>query len=784
MEPAVRARTVSFGAFRADLRAGLLYKHGIRLKLQDQPFQVLALLLEHAGDLVTRDEFRQKLWPADTFVDFDTGLNNAVKKLRDALGDSAEKPRYIETLPRRGYRFIASVENGNGHLPISAGAEMNTTPVLPVGPTRRLLNKRRFVVTAFVTFLVVAAMASWRVFFARPVLTETDTILLASFVNKTGDPIFDNSLDKALEVKLTESPFLNLFPEASARATLGMMRHDPGDRVTRELGIEMCKRQALKAVVVPEIAALGSKYLITLEAIDARTQETIAQQQIEAESKERVIAALGKAGSQLRRQLGESLSSIEKHDAPLDFATTSSLEALQSYREGLLQFRYGKLHEAIALLQRAVELDPQFCSAYRALGAVSGNLGDREGARKYHGIAFELKDRRLTQEENFLTTALYHFNITGNMDKAMAELVLYKQTYPRSTIAHNVLGAVYFDLGRTEEALEEFQWAVANARVPAATDSANAAQALMVLDRFDDAKKILDGWWQQRGLLKSGQVEERYRLALFEEDAATMERLAREYAEEDLLWLGLQEQVAFYFGDASKIRSLSETLVNQQRAAQRMENAANELAWHAQLESYLGNFGFAHQMCRQADEASRDSSLALGHCAKALAEAGDVKQAEVLAAKLDRLRPEDTINHKVHLPLIRSIIARQQGNGAKAVELLGPVAQYEQGDSQVPYHRGQAYLAAGEHGRAAAEFKRLIAHRGWNAWEVFAPLARLRLAQTYAKLGDLDSSRKAYDEFFTTWKNAPSTIPILRQAKAEYAILAFTSSIAASASYE
>ena len=213
--------------------------------------------------------------------------------------------------------------------------------------------------------LIVAALATWRVFFARPVLTETDVILLASFVNKTGDPIFDNSLDKALEVKLTESPFLSLFPEADVRETMRTMRHDPNERVTRELGIEICKRQGLKAVVVPEIAAFGSKYLITLEAIDARNQKFIARRQEEAETKDQVIAALGKAGSQLRRRLGESLSSLEKYDAPLDLATTSSLEALQAYRTGQTLYRSGKRREAIPFFERAVELDPQFCSAYR-----------------------------------------------------------------------------------------------------------------------------------------------------------------------------------------------------------------------------------------------------------------------------------------------------------------------------------------------------------------------------------------------------------------------------------
>ena len=213
-----------------------------------------------------------------------------------------------------------------------------------------------------------------------------------------------------------------------------------------------------------------------------------------------------------------------------------------------------------------------------------------------------------------------------------------------------------------------------------------------------------------------------------------------------------------------------------------MENAADELAWHAQLESYLGNYALARKLCRQAGEASKDSNLGLGHCAKALAEAGDVTQAEALAAKLDRLRPEDTLNQKVHLPLIRSIIERERGNAVKAVDLLAPVAQYEQGEPQVLYHRARAYLAAGEHTKAAAEFEKLIGHRGWHDSEVFAPLAQLGLARAYAMQGDRENSRKAYDDFFTTWKDADPDIPILRQAKAEYKKLTATASVAASAS--
>src|SRR5271167_1453203 len=345
MEAAPQTRRTRFGAFEVDVRAGEVYKHGIRLKLQDQPFQVLAVLLEHAGDVVTREELRQKLWPADTFVDFDTGLNTAIKKLRDVLADSAEEPRYIETLPRRGYRFIARVENGD--LPAPVPIEKRLAMVPPVGPRSEPSKKRRFIVAAgFATFLMVAALVTWRVFFARPVLTGSDVILLASFVNKTGDPIFDN-LDKALEVKLVESPFLSLLPEAAVRQTLRSMRHEPDERVTQELGIEICKRQGLKAVVVPEIDAIGSYYLITLEAIDAHSGKSVARQQQETNDKDKVVAALGKAASQLRRQLGESLSSLEKYDAPLALTTTRSLEALQAYRTGVQRNRSGKIAESI-----------------------------------------------------------------------------------------------------------------------------------------------------------------------------------------------------------------------------------------------------------------------------------------------------------------------------------------------------------------------------------------------------------------------------------------------------
>ena len=773
MEAAPQTRRTRFGPYEVDLRSGELYKHGIRLKLQDQPFQVLAILLEHSGDVVTRDELRQRLWPADTFVDFDTGLNSAIKKLRDVLSDSADEPRYIETLHRRGYRFIAPVENGP--QPKSSPVELRVVPVPTLPTPRQPWYQHRLVIAAGIAaLLVVGALVTWRFFFTRPVLTQADVILVASFVNKTGDPIFDNSLDKALEVKLAESPFLSLFSEGNVHQTLRTMRRDPNERVTPELGIEICKRQGLKALVLPEIAAVGNTYLITLEAIDVRNQKPVARSQEVADSRDKVVAALGKAGSQLRRQLGESLSSLEKYNAPLDLATTSSLEALQAYRTGLTPYRSGKTREAIALFERAVELDPKFCSAYDMLGGAYHGVGDEQASRKNFARAFELKDARLTQEENFLITATYYWNITGNLDKEYAVLVLYQQAYPRSVNAANLLGINYLERGKTEEALQQFNWAIEHSPVPAVYYYSNASQALMNMGRLDDAKKLLDEW-AQKGSLFSYQIDMRYRIAFFENDTATMERLAKESSADDIGWLGLQGQFAFLRGDLGKFRSLSEAVVNLQAHESQMENAADELSAHAQLESFLGNYALARNLCRRAGEGDKESATALWRCAEAFAYAGDLPRAEALEAKLDRMAPEDTIQQNVFLPLIRSVVERQRGNAAKAADLLAIAEQYDY-SLDVNYQRAQAYLATGDSAKAVAELQKILDERGAGWWQVYAPLAQVGIARAHAMEGNSEETRKAYDVFFTTWKDADSDIPILRQAKTDYKKLNATAS--------
>jgi eukaryotic-like serine/threonine-protein kinase len=758
-----------FGGFELDLLTGELSRDGTKSRLQGQPLQLLELLLQQPGQLVTREQVQRHLWPDGIVVEFEHSVNAAVKRLRTALGDDAEKPTFIETIPRRGYRFIAHVENGDLAASAIVGEHIAS---VPVSPTLELRNKRRFVVIAVVAAsLMVAAVAAWRVFFARPVLTDADVILVASFVNKTGDPIFDNSLDKPLEVKLIESPFLSLLSEADVASTMRMMRRNPDEPVTQDLGVEICKRRGLKALVVPEIAAIGSTYVITLDAIDAHNQKIIARQQVEANNKDQVIAAVGKAGSHLRKRLGEGLSSLQKFDAPLDLATTSSLEALQAYRSGLTLYRSGKRREAIPFFERAVELDPQFCSAYDQLGRAQHSIGQSQEARASFERAFELKDRRLTQEENFETTALYYSAITGNLEKEATVVLLYRQIYPRSVDAANLLGINYAMMGKTEEALQEFQWAIAHSPAPSSTYNSNAGQALIILGRFDDAKKLLDQWRQQ-GSLTPFQLMLRYRIAFIEHDTATMDRLARETSGEDAPWVHLQMHLAFLRGDVATLRSLSDALVSRQRKANHMENVATELAYHAEEEAYLGNYDLARRLCAQADEAGNNSALGLFKCSHALGQAAETSAAEALAAKLNELFPEDTFQQKVLLPVSHSTIQRARGNLRAAVDLLSPVTQFP--NVVVFYNRARAYMAAGDQAKAIADFQTVIDNPGWPDWELSEPLSQLGLAQAYAKQGGSENSRKAYDDFFTTWKDADPNIPILKQAKAEYKKLTAT----------
>jgi tetratricopeptide (TPR) repeat protein len=341
--------------------------------------------------------------------------------------------------------------------------------------------------------------------------------------------------------------------------------------------------------------------------------------------------------------------------------------------------------------------------------------------------------------------------------------------YPRSVNAANLLGINYALAGRKEEALQQFNWTIDHSPEPSAFAYSNKSQALMSLGRFDEAKAILNQW-QQKGTLFSYQKDMLYRIAFFENDIATMDRLAREAAPDDVGWLQLQMQFAYLRGDIKKFRSLSETAVNLETRGGQTQDAADDLAARGQLESFLGNYALARSLCRHSGAGDTDSAVELWRCAEAFADAGDFTRAEALAAKLNRIAPEDTIEQKVHLPLIHSIVDRQRGSPSEAADLLLQPELYKH-TLDVPYRVGQAYLASNEPAKAAAQFRMVLDARDAGWWQVYAPLAQLGLARAYSAQGDHEKTRKAYNEFFTTWKDADPDIPILKQAKAEYAKL-------------
>jgi DNA-binding winged helix-turn-helix (wHTH) protein/tetratricopeptide (TPR) repeat protein len=395
---------VRFGPFEADRTAGELRKHGIKLKLQELPFRLLVSLLERPGEVVTREELQAKLWPEGTFVDFERGLGTALNKVREALGDSAANPRFIETIPRRGYRFIGEVERNGAPHPSA------TTP--PMRPWR----KKYAMASAVAIVLAVGSAYTWYRTQAKP-LTNQDVLVLADFTNSTGDPLFDGTLREALAFQLEQSPFLKVLDDEVMRQDLQLMGRSPQERVTNDFAHDICVREAEKAMLGGSIASLGKSYAIELKATNCQTGATLARQQAEAPDKEHVLQAIASAAQGMRAKLGESLSSIQKLAPPYFRVTTSSLEAFQSFTAGEGLFLQSRYAEAIPLLQHATELDPNLAFAWIWLASASLNTGGGNRARflEYSDRAWALRDRVSQYERLWLTGSQY--SRTGRWEK-------------------------------------------------------------------------------------------------------------------------------------------------------------------------------------------------------------------------------------------------------------------------------------------------------------------------------------------------------------------------------
>ena len=638
--------------------------------------------------------------------------------------------------------------------------------------------------------LVALGVGAW-LYFARRAhaLTEKDTIVLADFANSTGDAVFDDTLKTALSVALSQSPFLNVLSDNKVAATLKLMTHPPDTKLTPDVARELCQRAESKAYIAGAIASLGSEYVLGLKAVNCQSGDTLAQEQVTAASKEKVLDTLGDAASKLRGELGESLATVQKLDVPLAEATTSSLEALKAYSLGLKAVNEKGSAAALPYHQRAIELDSNFAMGYLAVGYDYSNLAEVGRADEYFTKAFQLREHA-SEREKLHITANYYEVVTGELDKAAQTFQEEIRTYPRWSWAHLELGNVYALQGKYEKAREAFSQSL---RLDP-DDSApygGLANASLTLQRFDEARQIV----QQAQARKLDNLALRnglYALAFLRTDSQAMAEQQQWFTgkpeENDGFSLGSDTEA--YAGHLRRARELTKQSVSSATRTDSKEAGAIWQEIAAQRESAFGN---PVEAKRQAAEGLKLYPASQGvevEAALAFAMLGDAAKAESLAQDLNKRYPLDTQMQSLWLPAIEAQLALNRKNPTEAISDLRAASPIEWGQIQFianlsclypTYIRGEAYLAAGQGKEAAAEFQKVLDHSGivWNCWT--GALARLGVARANAlqartsQGADADAARvralAAYKDFLTLWKDADPDIPILKAAKAEYAKL-------------
>jgi DNA-binding winged helix-turn-helix (wHTH) protein/Flp pilus assembly protein TadD len=755
--PETSKERIRFAEFELKVRTRELWKNGRKLNVQGQPFQILSTLLERPGELITRDELTKRLWPDNTFVDFEHSLNRAVNRLREALEDSAERPRFIETLPGLGYRFISAIDEDEKDL------GRKTVPwrvLLPVG----------------LLVVVISVGAAWFLWtHRRQPITARDTIVLADFANSTGDAVFDDSLKQALSIALAQSPFLNILSDGKVAGILKFMTLPANTPLTRNVAQEICQRAGSKAYIIGSIASLGSEYVLGLKAVDCQSGDTLAQEQVTAPAKEKLLDTLGHAAARLRKELGESLASVEKYDKPLEEATTSSLEALQALTQGLRTARAQDSSESISFCKRAVELDPNFAMAYACLGSAYNNARDATLAIQNFTKAYQLRERA-SQRERFLIESSFFSMATGQLEKANQAYIDWARVYPVDVAPHTGLNRNYSTMGQYEKAAAEALESI-KLRPESAVAYGNLVGDYVNLNKLDEAKKAFE---QARAhQLDGGALRaNRYSLAFVQGDATAMQEQtvwAAGKAGLESLLVSMQSDTEAYYGRISRARELSERAVELAAHVSDLEAAAEWRANEALREAEIGNVVGARS------EAARALALSSGRdvefvAALAFARAGELLRAQRLADKLDQEFPLDTMMQNYFLPTIRAAIELQRHSPGNAIEILKVVIPYQRGGSSLgnlypTYVRGQAYLQAGQIQPAIAEFQGLVDQPFIVLNSVWGTLSRLQLARAKAKSGDETSARKAYQDFLEFWKDVDPEIPILKQAKVEYSEL-------------
>jgi serine/threonine protein kinase/tetratricopeptide (TPR) repeat protein len=695
-----------------------------------------------------------------------TELNPKVlPRLQEIIDKSLEKDRNLR------YQHASEIRSDLQRL--KRDSEPGQLPGADSVPTIPKSRTQWRAIAPVVAILIVGLVIAIWLTRAQKVqaLSATDTVVLGDFTNTTGDEVFDDTLRQGLEVQLQQSPFLSIISRERMRQTLRLMNQPPDARLTPGIARDLCQRLGSKAYITGSIASLGSEYVVALQAVNCTNGDSLAQEQEQAAGKEQVLGAMSRAATDLRKKLGESLNTVLKFDTPIE-ATTSSLEALKAFSVA----SKGEEAEAVPALQRAVKLDPNFASAYAALGIWYSNLGENGQAREAIGKAYALRDK-VSEREKYRISGAYYTYVTGEVEKANRTYIEFAQAYPRDSFSRSNLGANYVMLGQYENGIAPISETI-RLRPDDGVAYANLMLVDMGLNRLDDAKAT----YEQALAQKIDEVylhQARYLLAFRQGDTAEMEKQTawgRGKAGIEDAFLSMQSDTEASFGHLEQALELSRRAVELAKHAGSKETAALWRVNGALREAEFGNLVAAKQGVREA------LALAPGHDIKilaglVLARTGDEPGAEKLAAELEKSDPSNTVLMNYWLPVIRSAVQLRQGHAARAVSVLENAVPYELGNPSpfgnlYPiYLRGQAYLL-GQNGRAAAgEFQKMIDHSGIVLNYPTGALAFVQLGRAEALSGDMGKARTAYQDFFALWKSADANIPILKAAKAEYAKL-------------
>ncbi len=801
------APNLKFGPYEVDTRAGELRKQGSKIRLQEKPLRVLAALAAQPGVLVTREELRKHLWPDETFVDFETGLNTAVSKLREALNDDAEHPRYIETVPRRGYRFLAEVENGNGqdrarlHEPppmvlfrqIPAGAERVGTaaedeavgeagPDEDIEPGARPFYARRsrgWVAAVALLALIVGGAAFW-LLRGWPAFSfrSRDSVLIADFENQTGDPRFDNALSTAFAVSIEQSRYANVFPRTRLDAVLARMEKPPGARITPALGREICQRENVRGLIAAGITRTGQEYAVTAQLIDPETGETVRSFTERSYGEDHILEAVDVLAKEIREALGESLYQIHEASKPLPQVTTQSLSALQQYAEGSELWHEGKYFDAGTLFKAAIATDLDFAMAHAALGNAyySFVYNQPEDGQKEYEKALALV-ARTTDRERMMIEAHYALN-RDHENEADRLVGAYLERYPDDATMRFDYANLLRTHKRGTEAIEQYNQVLRimpdypHAYIGIATAYKTQGKYAEALQAYAKAFELDPHW------LAAGNIGREYGFTLVangENDKAQQvftgllgNPATRESAMRSLAFLDL------YRG---QYKSAKDRLQQSQELLGEHASPLSVARIHLALAVVADGQGDTAEEKRQLDAAEAglkdiqekvDFGAMVGD---AYARAGHAEQAQKIAAMIEPLEDKNNSEQAGRVDLLKGDVASLAGQHDAAIALFQEADQASSTGYTIEAV-AHAYQQAGDLDHAIASYEFLLGAPerglGWEPQQRWLE-ARYTLAMDYAARGNKQKARETLEKFLDMWKNADPDLPLLREAKAEYA---------------